>query len=142
VAADWWSGPALWMSMILYKGDIRSHVSDCAPASAQDFLGWLKAAMSPFYPESDPAGTPVPFSPSVRKRRGWQAGRDVLRQDTAVRRYVPRVICTAFAQKSARFSRMARDVLAHLQVAALGRLSTFSLAVRTSCSWTSFYKGP
>jgi hypothetical protein len=58
VAADRWSGPALWRSMILYKGDISSHVSDCAPASAQDFLGWFKAALSPFYPEGDLAGTP------------------------------------------------------------------------------------
>jgi hypothetical protein len=49
-------------------------------------------------------------------RRCSQVGRDVSRQDAAVLRYAPRVIRTMCAQKSARFSRMARDVLAHLQV--------------------------
>jgi hypothetical protein len=116
VAADRWSGPALWRSMILYKGDISSHVSDCAPASAQDFLGWFKAALSPFYPEGDLAGTPGSFSPSVRRRRGSQVGQDVLRQDTAVRRHAPRLIRTKRAQQSPRFPGIARNVLAPLHL--------------------------
>jgi hypothetical protein len=67
VAADRWSCPAPWMSMILDKGDIRSHVSDREPASSLDVLGWCGASMSPFYTEGDLAGTPVSFSPSVRR---------------------------------------------------------------------------
>jgi hypothetical protein len=35
--------------------------------------------MSPFYMEGDLAGTPVLFSPSVRRRRCSQVGQDVLR---------------------------------------------------------------
>jgi hypothetical protein len=68
-----------WMSMILYNRDIRSLLSDHAPASCLDVLGWLGVSMSLFYPEGDLAGTPVLFSPSVRRWRGSQAGRDVLR---------------------------------------------------------------
>jgi hypothetical protein len=68
-----------WMSMILHKGDIRSPLLDRAPASCLDVLGWVGASMSPFYPAGDLAGTPGLFSPSVRRMRGSQAGRDVLR---------------------------------------------------------------
>jgi hypothetical protein len=67
VAADRWSCPAPWMSMILDKGDIRSYFSDREPASSLDVLGWCRASMSPFYTEGDLAGTPVSFSPSVRR---------------------------------------------------------------------------
>jgi hypothetical protein len=73
-------------SIILHKGDIRSHVSDREPASSPDGLCWLGSLMSPFYVEGDLAGTPVSFSPSVRSMRGSQVGRDVLRQDAAVLR--------------------------------------------------------
>jgi hypothetical protein len=120
VAADRWSGPAPWMSMILHKGDIRSHVSDREPASSLDVLCWCGASMSPFYLEGDLAGTPVSFSPSVRSMRGSQVGRDVLRQDTAVLRYASRVILTKPAQKLTRFPGRAPDVLARLQVAVQG----------------------
>jgi hypothetical protein len=65
--------------MILHKGDIRWHLLDQEPASSLDVLGWRGALMSPFYAEGDLAGTPVLFSPSVRRRRSSQAGRDVLR---------------------------------------------------------------
>jgi hypothetical protein len=67
VAADQWSCPAPWMSVILDKGDIRSHVSDREPASSLDVWGWCGASMSPFYTEGDLAGPPVSFSLSVRK---------------------------------------------------------------------------
>jgi hypothetical protein len=70
---------ASWMSMIRHNRDIRSLVSDRAPASSLPVLGWLGASMSPFDTEGDLAGTPVSFSPSVRRRRGSQAGRAVLR---------------------------------------------------------------
>jgi len=72
--------------------------------------------MSPFYSEGDLAGTPVSFSPSVRRMRGSQAERDVLRQDAPVRRYAPRVIRTKRAQQSTRFPGMALHVLAPLQI--------------------------
>jgi hypothetical protein len=67
MAADRWSCPAAWMSIILYNRDIRSHVSNREPASSLDCLGWCGASMSPFYTESDLEGTPVSFSPSVRR---------------------------------------------------------------------------
>jgi hypothetical protein len=54
------------MSMILHNRDIRSHVADHEPASSLDLWGWVGVVMSPFYAEGDLAGTPVPFSPSVR----------------------------------------------------------------------------
>jgi hypothetical protein len=82
-AADRWSGPVPWMSRILHNGDIRSHFSDREPASSLDLLGQVGAAMSPFYADGDLAGTPVSFSPSVRKLRGSQVGWAVLRQDIA-----------------------------------------------------------
>ena len=94
MAADRWSYPAPWMSIILHKDDIRSHVLDHEPTLSLDFLGWVGAAMSPFYPEGDLAGTPVSFSPSVRRRRGSQVGGDVRRQEAAVRRYASRGIRT------------------------------------------------
>jgi hypothetical protein len=56
------------------KGDIRSHVLDRETASSLDILGWRGAVMSPFYTDGDLAGTPGSFSPSVRRRRGSQAG--------------------------------------------------------------------
>jgi hypothetical protein len=62
-------------------------------------------------------GTPVLFSPRVRRRRCSQAGQDVLRQDAAVLRYVPRAIRIMHAQKSAPFPGRAPDVLARLQLA-------------------------
>jgi hypothetical protein len=116
VAADRWSGPAPWMSVIPHKGDIRSHFLDREPASSLDFLGWRGAVMSPFYPEGDLAGTPVSFSPSVRRQRGSQVGQDVRRQNTTVRRYAPRVIRPKRAQKVPRFPGIARDVLAPLHI--------------------------
>src|SRR2546427_9249802 len=61
-------------------------------------------------------GTPVLFSPSVRRRCCSQVGQDVLRQDAAVRRYASRVIRIMCAQKSAWFSGETRDVLAPLHV--------------------------
>jgi hypothetical protein len=67
------------MSIILHNRDIRSHFSDRAPASSLEFLGWCGAVMSPFHTEGDLAGTPVPFSPSVRKMRCSQVGQDVRR---------------------------------------------------------------
>ena len=67
MAADRWSGPAPWMSMILHKGDIRSHFLERGPALSLDCLGWRGAVMSPFHPDGDLAGPPVSFSPSVRK---------------------------------------------------------------------------
>jgi hypothetical protein len=48
MAADWWSGPAPWMSIIPHNHDIRSYLSDREPASSLDVLGWRGAAMSPF----------------------------------------------------------------------------------------------
>jgi hypothetical protein len=63
-------------------------------------------------------GTPVLFSPSVRRRRCSQVGQDVLRQDAAVLRYVPRAIRIMHAQKSAPFPGRAPDVLARLHLAA------------------------
>jgi hypothetical protein len=72
--------------------------------------------MSPFYMEGDLAGTPVSFSPSVRKMRCSQVEQDVRRQDAAVLRYASSVIRTKRAQKLASFSGMARDVLAHLHL--------------------------
>ena len=68
-----------WMSIILHKGDIRSHLSDRDPASSLDVLGRVGASMSPFYAEGDLAGTPFSFSFSVRRMRCSQVGRDVLR---------------------------------------------------------------
>ena len=59
---------APWMSMILHNRDIRSLVSDRAPASSLHGLGWLGALMSPFYTERDLESTLVLFSLSVRKR--------------------------------------------------------------------------
>jgi hypothetical protein len=58
---------APWMSMILHNRDIRSLLSDRDPASSLDVLGWVGASMSPFSTEGDLAGTPVSFSPSVRR---------------------------------------------------------------------------
>jgi hypothetical protein len=78
----------------------------------------LGERMSQLYP-GDLAGTPVSFSPSVRRRRCSQAENDVLRQDAAVRRYAPRVIRTMCAQKPARFPGIARDVRASLQLVGL-----------------------
>jgi hypothetical protein len=74
--------------------------------------------MSPFYTEGDLAGTSVSFSPSVRRMRCSQVGRNVLRQDAAVRRYAARVIRTMRAQPSTRFPGMALDVLAPLHIIA------------------------
>jgi len=74
------------------------------------------ALMSSFYAEGDLAGTPVSFSPSVRKRRCSQVERAVLRQDAAVLRYAPRGIRTKRAQKPPRFSGRTLDVLAPLQL--------------------------
>ena len=51
-------------SIILHKGDIRSHVSDRESAPALRFLGWFGSSMSPLYTEGDLEGTPVSFSPS------------------------------------------------------------------------------
>jgi hypothetical protein len=70
--------------------------------------------MSQFYTEGDLKGTPVSFSPRVRRQRCSQVGRDVLRQDAAVLRCVPRAIRTTRAQLSTPFPGMARDVLARL----------------------------
>jgi hypothetical protein len=64
------------MSIILYKGDIRSYLPDHEPASLLDVLGWRGAVMSPFHTDGDLAGTPGSFSPSVRRnRRGSQVER-------------------------------------------------------------------
>ena len=57
-----------------------------------------------------------PFSPSVRRRCGSQVGQNVLRQNAAVRRYVPRVIRTTRAQQSTQFPGIPRDVLAPLHI--------------------------
>jgi hypothetical protein len=116
VAADRWACPAPWMSIILHNRDIRSLLSDRALASSLHVLGWCGASMSPFYSEGDLAGRPASFSQSVRKRHCSQVGRDVLRQDAAVRRYAPRDIRTKRAQKVPRFPGIARDVLAPLQI--------------------------
>jgi hypothetical protein len=107
------------MSIILHNRDIRSHVSDREPASSLDFLCWCGASMSPFYTEGDLEGAESSFSPNVRSRRCSQAGRDVLKQSSAILRYTPRVIRTMRAQKSTRFAGMALDVLAHLQLSGL-----------------------
>jgi hypothetical protein len=56
------------MSIILCKGDIRSHFLDQEPASSLDVLGWRAVVMSPFYLDGDLAGMLVLFSPSVRNR--------------------------------------------------------------------------
>jgi hypothetical protein len=72
--------------------------------------------MSPFSPDGDLAGTPVVFSPSVRRRRGSQVVRDVRRQKATVLRYAPRLIRTKRAQQSAPFSGRVLDVLASLQL--------------------------
>ena len=104
------------MSIILHNRDIRSHLSDCKPASSLDFLGWCGASMSPFYTEGDLEGRYFSFSPSVRSRRRSQVERAVLRQDAAVRRDAPRVIRTMRAQKSAPFPGIAPDVLARLHI--------------------------
>jgi hypothetical protein len=109
--------------MILHNRDIRSQVTDREPASSLDVLGWVGASMSPFYTEDDLEDTPVTFSPRVRRRRGSQVGRDVRRQDAAVRRYAPRVIRTTRAQKPAPFPGMARDVVAHLHLRLLNKLT-------------------
>ena len=89
---------------MLDKGDLRSHVLDDESASSLDVWGWRGAVMSPFYAEGDLADTPFSFSPSVRKKRCSQAGRDVLRQNAAVLRCASRVIRTMCAQQSAWFS--------------------------------------
>jgi hypothetical protein len=105
VAADRWSCPAPWMSIILYNRDIRSLLSDRAPASSLHCLGWCGASISPLYTEGDLEGMPASFSPSVRSRRCSQVERAVRRQDAAVRRSTPRVIRTMRAQKPAPFPR-------------------------------------
>src|SRR5918999_777915 len=46
------------MSIRLHNRDIRSLLSDRAPALSPDCLGWFRASMSPFYPESDLASAP------------------------------------------------------------------------------------
>jgi hypothetical protein len=92
------------MSIILYKGDIRSHFLDQEPALSLDVLGWWGAVTSPFSTDGDLAGTPVSFSLSVRNMCCSQVEQDVLRQDAAVLRYAPRVIRTKRAQKFASFS--------------------------------------
>src|SRR5262245_24018874 len=74
-----------------------------------------------FYPEGDLTGTPVSFSPSVRKKRCSQVGRAVLRQDAAVLRYTPRVILTKPAQKLTPFSGTALHVRTHLHLGGLLR---------------------
>jgi len=99
----------------------RPYLSDREPASSLDVLGWRGAAMSPFHPDGDLAGTSVSFSPSVRRQRGSQVGCDVLRQEAAVRRYAPRPIRTKRAQKPTPFSGKALHVLAHQQVAVAAR---------------------
>ena len=65
--ADQEAWPASWMSMILHNRDLRSHFSDGEPALSLDCIGWVEASRSPFYIEGDLEGTPVSFSPSVRK---------------------------------------------------------------------------
>jgi hypothetical protein len=72
--------------------------------------------MSPLYSEGDLGDTKGSFSPSVRKMCCSQVGRDVLRQEAAIRRYAPRVIRTMRAQKVPRFPGMACDVLAPLHI--------------------------
>ena len=86
VTADQEAWPASWLSMILHHRDRRSHVSDGEPALSLDCIGWVEASMSPFYIEGDLVGTPVSFSPSVRRERGSQVGCAVLRQEAAVLR--------------------------------------------------------
>src|SRR5215510_870366 len=86
--------PGPWMSIMLYKGDIRSYLADWTPAPPLPGVGWLGSSRSPFSTEDDLAGTSVLFSPSVRRRRCSQVGQDVLRQDALVLRYAPRVILT------------------------------------------------
>jgi hypothetical protein len=61
------SYPAPWMSTILHKDDVRSHVFEREPALSLDCLGWVEVVMSPFHTEGDLAGTPVLFSLSVRE---------------------------------------------------------------------------
>jgi hypothetical protein len=64
------------MSIILYKGDSRSHFLEREPALPLDVLGWGGVVMLPFHIEGDQAGTPGSFSPSVRRnRRGSQVER-------------------------------------------------------------------
>lgn len=116
MAADRWSGPAPWMSIILHNRDIRSRLSDREPASSLDVLGWIGVVMSPFYLDGDLAGTPGSFSPSVRNMRCSQVGYAVLRQEAVVLRYAPCLIRTKRAQQLALFSGMACDVLASLQL--------------------------
>ena len=72
--------------------------------------------MSPFSPEGDLRGTPVLFSPSVRRMRCSQVRCDVLRQEAAILKYAPLVIRTLCAQKPAPFPGMACDVLTPLQL--------------------------
>jgi hypothetical protein len=67
--------------------------------------------------KGDLEGAPVLFSPSVRKRRCSQVGRTVLRQNTTVRRYAPRVIRTKRAQQAPWFPGIVHDVLAPLHIA-------------------------
>src|SRR5215510_13719916 len=108
--------PGPWMSIMLYKGDIRSYLADWTPAPPLPGVGWLGSSRSPFSTEDDLAGTSVLFSPSVRRRRCSQVGQDVLRQDALVLRYAPRVILTKSAQKLTPFSGRTLDVLAPLQL--------------------------
>jgi hypothetical protein len=63
-------------------------------------------------------GTPVLFSPSVRRRCSSQVGPEVLRQEATVLRYTSCVIRTKRAQKVPQFPGITRDVRAHLQVKA------------------------
>src|ERR1700752_5053812 len=112
------------MSIILHNRDIRALLSDRELASSLHVLGRVWASMAPFYPEGDLAGTPVLFSPSVRKMCCSQVGRDVLRQPTVVRRYASRVIRIMRAQKVPPFPGIARDVLAHLHVETIRGHST------------------
>ena len=65
--------------MILYNGDIRSYLSDGAPAPPLPFVGWLGLSMSPFYIESDLRGMHASFSLSMRRMRCSQVGPDVRR---------------------------------------------------------------
>jgi hypothetical protein len=112
VTADRSSCLASWRSILRHNRDIRSHVSAHEPDSSLDCLCWCGASMSPFDTEGDLEGRYVSFSPSVRSRRGSQAGCAVLRQDATVRRYAPRVIRTMRAQPSALFPGIAHAVLA------------------------------
>jgi pimeloyl-ACP methyl ester carboxylesterase len=117
--ADRWSGPIPCMSIILHKGDMRSDLSDGAPAPLLPYVCCVGSLMSLFYLDGDLAGTPGSFSPSVRRMCCSQVGQGVLRQNAAVRRYMSRVIRTMRAQQSALFSRRAPNVLARLQLPAL-----------------------